>query len=218
MISYYPTVPQSTNKIQIRLQIVKYAKEFSISAAAREFKTTPSGGSTRKSARKRKFRCRQLKRFDGSLKSLADRPRSPKTIPHKLSDAEEKKIVRLRRRFPRWGADRLRAQFELKFSNKTIYRVLHSTGLVKKRKRKYKRKRECAWKKTLMPFELMQMDAKDLSDIPEFFKAYKFLKLPRYQFTIRDVATGITFFGYSQDKSNFSASCFVEYVLFMVFF
>ena len=84
MISYYPTVPQSTNRIQIRLQIVKYAKESSISAAARRFKTT-----------------RKSNRFDGSLESLSDCPRAPKTIPHKLSEAEEEKIVKLRRRFPR---------------------------------------------------------------------------------------------------------------------
>jgi len=59
----------------------------------------------------------------------------------------------------------------------------------------------------------MQVDTKDLSDISEFWHERRLLKLPRWQFTCRDVATGLVFFGYSQEKSNYNASNFVEYVL-----
>ena len=40
MISYYPTVPKSSNKIQVNLEMVRYAKKFGISAAARHIGTT----------------------------------------------------------------------------------------------------------------------------------------------------------------------------------
>ena len=40
MISYYPTVPKSSNKIQVNLEMVRYAEKSGISAAARVFGTT----------------------------------------------------------------------------------------------------------------------------------------------------------------------------------
>ena len=54
MISYYPTVPKSSNKIQVNLEMVRYAKKFGISAAARVF------GTTRVTVRK------WVRRFDGT--------------------------------------------------------------------------------------------------------------------------------------------------------
>ena len=38
--SYYPTVLKSSNKIQVRLEMLRYTKKFGISAAARLFGTT----------------------------------------------------------------------------------------------------------------------------------------------------------------------------------
>jgi len=201
MISYYPTVPKSSNKIQVRLEMVRYAEKFGISAAARVF------GTTRVTVRK------WVRRFDGTLGSLEDASRAPKRRPNKLSPEDERMIIELREKFPRWGANRLKAQFGLEFSTKTIYRVLREAGLLKKRKRKRVRKKECRWKGGLVPFELVQVDTKDLSDIPEFWRLRKELGLPRWQFSFRDVATGLVFFGYSEERSNFAASNFVEYVL-----
>ena len=40
MINYYPTVPRSSNKIQVKLEMVRYARKFGISAAARVFGAT----------------------------------------------------------------------------------------------------------------------------------------------------------------------------------
>ncbi len=137
MIGYYPTVPKSSNKIQVRLEMVKYAKKFGISAAARVF------GTTRVTVRK------WVRRFDGSLGSLEDASRAPKCRPNKLSPEDEREIMELREKFPRWGANRIKAQFGLRFSTKTIYRVWREAGLLKKPKRKRIRKKECSWKGTL---------------------------------------------------------------------
>ena len=54
---------------------------------------------------------------------------------------------------------------------------------------------------------------KYLDDIEEFYKDWYLLHLPRYEFTARDVRTGMTFFSYGYEKSNLNASYFVEYVL-----
>ena len=123
MIKYYPTVPKSSNKIQLRLEIVKYAIEFGVSAASREF------GTTRVTVRKWR------NRFDGSFASLADSSRAPKRIPHKISDKEEQQILEYRRKFPRWGPDRMKAQFDLPYSTKTIARVFRQNGLTKHRRK-----------------------------------------------------------------------------------
>ena len=202
MIKYYPTVPKSTNKIQVRLQMVKCAIEFGISEAARQFDTT------RKTVRK------WQNRFDKSLGSLKDHSKAPRRIPHKLSEAQEQELLEYRRKFPRWGPDRLKAQFDLPYSTRTIARVFRQNGLTKHRKKKYKKKRDLREiKKKLKPFEVIQVDVKYLDDIEEFYEDWLLLHLPRYEFTARDVRTGMTFFSYGHEKSNLNASYFVEYVL-----
>jgi len=54
---------------------------------------------------------------------------------------------------------------------------------------------------------------KYLDDIEEFYEDWRLLHLTRYEFTARDVRTGMTFFSYGYEKSNLNASYFVEYVL-----
>jgi len=135
MIKYYPTVPKSSNKVQLRLKIVKYAMKFGVSAAAREF------GTTRVTVRKWR------NRFDGSLGSLADHSKAPKRIPHKLSPKQEQELLEYRKRFPRWGPDRIKAQFDLHYSTKTIARVFRQNGLTKHRKKKYKKRGTCGKRK-----------------------------------------------------------------------
>ncbi|GEM_PF-5402633 len=40
MINYYPTVPKSSNRIRVNLEMVRYAKKFGIWTTARHFGTT----------------------------------------------------------------------------------------------------------------------------------------------------------------------------------
>ena len=183
--------------------MVKYAMKFGIAETARQFNST--GVSVRK----------WVNRFDGSLDSLEDESKAPKRIPHKLTEEQEQELLGYRRRFPRWGPDRLKAQFNLLYSTRTIARVPTSRdGLTNNRKKKYKQKRDLReTKKKLKPFEIIQVDVKYLDDIEEFYQDWRLLHLPRYEFTARDVRTGMTFFSYGYEKSNLNASYFVEYVL-----
>jgi len=129
-MKYYPAVPGSTNKIQVRLEMVKCAMESGISEAARQFETT------RKTVRK------WVNRFDKSLGSLKDHSKAPKRIPHKISPQQEQELLEYLRRFPRWGPDRLKAQFNFPYSTRTIARIFSQHGLTKHRRKKYKKKRE----------------------------------------------------------------------------
>jgi len=201
-MKYYPLVPNSNYKIQARHEMVKYAKQFGISAASDKFETT------RVTVRK------WCKRFDGSLRSLADKSKAPKRIPHKITRKQEQELLDYRRKFNRWGPDRIKNQFDLPYSTRTIARVFRQHGLNRSRKKKYKAKRDLREiKEKLAPFEVVQVDVKYLDDIEEFYENWFLLHLPRFEYTARDVRTGITFFSYAYEKTNLNASYFIEYVL-----
>jgi len=87
-------------------------------------------------------------------------------------------------------ADEVSVGFSASFGLDFVWR---EAGLLKKRKRKRVRKKGCRWKGKLAPFELVQVGTKDLSDVPEFWRLRKELGLPRWQFSFRDVATGLVF-------------------------
>jgi len=152
--------------------MVKLAKNKGISEAARVYETT------RNTIRK------WLKRYEKEgLKGLKDKPRIPKFIPHKISIDEERKIIKLRKRLPKWGQDRLKSEFNLPYSTKTINRVLKQNGLIKKRKKKWKKRRDLREKKRQMKvFEKIQIDVKELTDIENYFSQFIRMKLPKFQY------------------------------------
>ena len=77
-MKYYWIIRRMSNKFDYRLKMVEYAKLHSISSAAKEFSTT------RKTVRKWLYRYEEH-----GLVGLKDRPRSPKHIPHKMTEENE---------------------------------------------------------------------------------------------------------------------------------
>ena len=194
---------KSRNLFSLRLAMVELAEEKNISESARTFKTT------RKTVRK------WLNRYkhDG-LKGLHDKPRIPKKIPHKIKKKKELEIVQLRKKYKRWGPDRLKQQFDLPYSTSTIYRVLKSNGLIQKRKKKYQKRRDLyELKKKMKPFEKLQFDIKYLNDINNYFPSMIRNHLPRYEITARDVKTGGTFYSYAYSKSTTNVGIFASYLI-----
>ncbi|MDP2684849.1 MAG: hypothetical protein Q8P20_07495, partial [bacterium] len=52
-------------------------------------------------------------------------------------------------------------------STATINRIMHANDLIKKRRKKHQRKKQCAeYKKTLRALRNWQIDVKELRDIP----------------------------------------------------
>jgi len=64
----------------------------------------------------------------------------------------------------------------------------------------------------MKPFEKIQIDLKELKDIPQY---YPFISkgISKYQFSARDVRTGITFLSYGYKKSTSSVGIFLIYLL-----
>jgi transposase len=118
-------------RFRLRLAMVRYAQERGIRAAARDFDTS------RNTVRL------WLRRYEASgVGALEERSRAPKRIPHKTSRAQERAVVRARRKAPCYGARRLKRMFELKPSVGAIARILRERKLVRRGRRKHERKKD----------------------------------------------------------------------------
>jgi hypothetical protein len=189
-------------KYEVRLQMVQYAAEHGVKPAARKFGCQP------RIARKWLARWRAS---NHARHSLLDRPRAPKTCPHKTPPAVEAQIVRERKRAPCLGAGRLKEFCRIPASTGAIARVLRQNGLAQRRKKKYHKKRDMrALKASWKPFERPQIDTKYLNDIPYYVEQmWRNPALPRFQYTFRDPKTGGVFLGFATELSEAHACCFV---------
>jgi transposase len=190
------------NGFSLRVRMVELARLQGVSAAARELRTS------RLTVRK------WLRRFEaGGLRALEDLSRAPHRSPRRICRQLEERIRELRKKY-RWGPQRLRLQCGLPCSDGAVYRVLRQAGLIRKRVPKWKKKRDLRErKKALAPFEKIQVDVKDLSDIPEYWPGRLGVGLPRYEFTARDVRTGAAFVAYAHANNGTAAGAFAAYLL-----
>ena len=178
-MTYYSIYEGMINFFDYRFKMVRYALEFGVSKASREFKTT------------RKTVYKYLKRYkEEGLEGLKNKPRIPKRIPHKIPKEDEDYILSLRDKHPSWGAKRLKLRYKLRYSHTAINRVLKQNGKLKKKKRKHTKKKELQKiKRKYRVFGYNQIDVKDLGDIPQYWIYMKRLNLPRYQYTFRELST-----------------------------
>lgn len=183
--------------------MVRMAKTEGVGPTARAFQTTP------KTVRK------WLARFDGSLDSLAERSRRPRHSPNKTPEEDEKSILAAKKKLPNWSARRLKTDLGLPYSVKVIRRVCKEHGFTRKYRRKKHETKRCLRevKKHWRLFQQIDIDTKDLSDIPEYWYPMAHGGLPRYQYTARDVTTGLLFLGYSNELGLAYATFFAQNII-----
>jgi len=201
--AYYTVMRQSQDPKTLRLRMAVYAKDKGVKAAARAFHSTP------KTVRK------WVNRFDGKLASLESHSRAPIKRPRKLGKAAEGRILAAKRSCPRFSARRLKRQFELSYSVKAIARVCREHGLNRpwRRKKPQTKRLLRGGKKHWRLFQQIDVDTKNLCDIPEYWQPLKGLNLPQYQYTARDVTTGLLFLGYRNELSLAYATVFAERII-----
>ncbi len=188
------------DKFDLRLKMVTYARKEGIKAAARAFVTTV------KTVRKWLRRYQQER-----LAGLNELPRIPLSCPHKTPAVMERRIINLRKRYPFMGAKRLKAEHQLSCSHSVIGRVLKEYGLVRKSRKKHKRKKDLREvKRHWKLFGQLTVDTKDLKDIPHYWTQMKNLNLPKYQFTAREIRSGLQFLGFANEKSASIACLFAQ--------
>jgi transposase-like protein len=202
-ITYSEVVKDSGNPFNLRLKIVRYALEQGIKSTAREFSCS------RNTVRK------WLRRYqkDG-LNGLTNKSRKPLHSPNKIPLQEEQYIVDLRNRLVKISPLRMKYEFGVDRAVTTIYRIIKQKCKPATRWKKHNKKNDLRQQKAkLRVFENIQIDIKDLCDIPNYWQYMKLLKLPRYQFTARDVRSGALFYAYGRSKEAVNASTFSAYLL-----
>jgi transposase len=121
---YNDLIEMKSQMFDLRLRIVLHAKSNGIKPTAKLFMTTPDTV--------RKWLRRYKESGKGGLKDVSRRPQNrPNSIPE-----ESRELIKELRGKTHFGASRLKAEFNLPHSVRTINKVFQKYDLIKKRKRK----------------------------------------------------------------------------------
>ncbi|MCP4371801.1 MAG: helix-turn-helix domain-containing protein, partial [Deltaproteobacteria bacterium] len=190
-IKYYDIMRKCKDKKFIRYQMVNHAKEYGIKPAARAFNTNV------KTVRK------WLRRWkSGTMEGLEDQSRAPKNPLIRITKAQCNKVIELKKKMPSFGAKRLKRDYNLTLSDKAIRKIWKEEGLLKRKRKKHKTKNDlravkAAWKLC----EQIDIDTKDLIDIPELWPQIQDNGLPKVQYTAREVVSGLHYVAYADERS-----------------
>ena len=200
---YYHIMRQSKDKKQWRYQMVQKALEYGIKPAARAFHTSP--------AVVRKW----LRRFKAQgYPGLADLSRKPHYSPNETPLDLKERVIKLKIKYKRLGAEQIKTVEDIKLSAKTMRKIWKQAGASSRRRRKKhivkNNLREV--KKQFALFERTVEDTKDLYDIPEYWPQMKTRNLPIIQYTFREISTGILFLGFANERSLTHATLFAVYI------
>ena len=202
-VKYYTIMRQSKDPRLLRYEMVRYARDKGIKPAARAFDTTP------KTVRK------WFKRWQpGSLRGLEDQSKAPKNKKSGINPDQRQKAIQLKRKLKSWGAQRIKRDFSLTISDKAIRKIWKEEGLLKRKRRKHKTKndlREIKAKWRL--FQQTDIDTKHLYDIPEYWIQMIRHNLPSFQYTAREVVSGMMFVSYGTECTLTYATLFAEIII-----
>lgn len=211
----YMNIDNEKMLIDKRLEMVRFANENSIKKAARFYSCSKNTV---------KKWCKRYAIYN--LNGLMDRSRKPKNSPKRISQKDIDKITEVSK-----NAKNNKKHITVrnvrktsgikKYSDGTINRYINkAVGKKKNRKHKQGKGGDVSWKRKLLPWQLIQVDIKYLTDIdnlkPYFAKAendYKGIK-SKYQITARDVASGAAIIAYCDEKSVTYTKIFLEKILY----
>ena len=200
---YYRDMRNCKDKKQLRLRMVLYAEEKGIKASARYFGASPN--TVRKWHRRYKVGGR------GALEELS---KAPKNCKRRIPEKQREKAIEIKRNIKTIGARRAKAMFNLSISDKAILKIWREEGLLKRKRKKPKTKKYLREiKKQMKAFEMIAVDTKVLRDIPEYYPQMINLRLPKYQYTARDVSSGWLYEAYSEEATMKNSCIFIEIVL-----
>lgn len=220
IVTYQDVLKDSKEPIQVRLAMVRRYKETgNLSLVAKEFQTT------RVTVRK------WIKRFSGAIQSLRNLSKAPKEPFRQMNEQTEALLTEFKKRYPSLGYDYIHHYLIEKGckeipSKSSVYAIWRKYNLMPKRYKKYEKKKDLrAVKSRYNPFEKIQIDVKELRDIPNYLeqslalgiKKQKELPnsygLPMYQYTARDVKTGALFVALAYEHNRHSSAIFADRIL-----
>ena len=202
-LPYYRLMRQSKDPRYVRLQMVRLAQQDGVKPTARTFATTP------KTVRL------WLRRYQANgYAGLKEWSRAPKHPARRITPAQRRRAIQLKKELPAWGAARIKRLYGLRLSEKALRRIWQQEGLLQKKRRKHRTKNDLrAVKQQWRLFEQIDIDTKDLDDIPELWPQIRRFRLPLVQYTAREVVSGLHFMAYAQQRSLSDARRFVGWLL-----
>jgi len=217
ILSYQDFLKDSKEPIEIRKAMVRLYNEIkSISKVANEFRTT------RKTVRK------WITRFDGTASSLTNQTKAPNNPNQQIEDKTRDLIIQFRKDRPSLGYCYVVSylnQFKCTEipSATTVYTIWRKNKLLKKHYKKTQKKKDCrAIKQKYKPFEKIQIDVKELRDIPNYLEQSLYQQqkkqlaspaLPMYQYTARDIKTGALFISLAHEHTRHNSAIFADMLL-----
>lgn len=193
--------------VRKRLDMVHMALEIGYKATARYYNTD------RNTVRK------WVRRYQSEgIKGLRDRNKKPLNSPNKIKQCDIDKIFEV----CKWAIEKekyitvknIRKKTKIKnYSDVTIARYIKKAITKPKKKSDKTTGASVLFKEFLKPFEIIQIDIKYLTDIPNLHPYFETQNLAKYQITARDVYTGFPIVAYCHDKSVYMTTKFLEEVL-----
>lgn len=191
------TVTQTMN---YRQALIKYSQKYGVTKAAIRYKTN------------RQYVYRWLKRYDGTIQSLADKSHRPHHHPNQHTEAELKLIKDMRRRNPNAGLVVFWVKLMQRGYSRSItglYRILKRTGemAVKPKNPKYIPK---PYEKMHYPGQRVQVDVKFVpaSCIVGAAKGEKY-----YQYTAIDEYSRFRYIAAFKEHSSHSSAQFLDQLI-----
>lgn len=201
--TYYTIMRKSKDKKQLRYQMIISVEKHGLKKTAEYFKTARNTV--------RKWYRRWLKKGYQGLEEMSRRPHNS---PMATSQDERKRLVSLKEKYKRIGADTIKVIEDIPITAKTIRKIWRQEGVSsRKRRKKHLTKQNLREvKRQWALFQQIDEDTKDLIDIPEYWPQMKEKRLPKVQYSTRDVTSGLTYLGFADDRSLTYATLFAEYV------
>ena len=211
----YMNIDNEKMLVQKRLEMVRFANENGIKVAARFYSCSKNTI---------KKWCRRYAVY--GVRGLLDKSKKPKNSPKRISQEDIDKITEVtknaKEKKKHITVKNIRKSTKInKYSDGTINRYINK-AVGKKRNKAHPKSTggDISWKKKLLPFELIQIDTKYLTDIdnlkPYFASKtndYKGIRC-KYEITARDVATGCAIVAYCEEKSVTYTRIFLERIIY----
>jgi len=200
---YYQVMRQSKDKKFWRYQMVQHCLKHGVKPTARAFHTSK--------LTVRKWRDRFLTE---DYAGLDDRSRRPHNSPLETPQEVKDHIVHLKSIYKNLGAEQIRDIRNLPQAPKIIRKIWKEAGIPsRKRRKKHVTKNNLReLKKKFQLFQQSMEDTKDLMDIPEYWIQTRFINLPTFQYTFREVSCGILFMGFANELSLTHSQLFALYI------
>jgi transposase len=201
-VKYHEVYKAEKDPKWLRKKLVAYAQTFGKRAASREFQCSINT-----------VRMWYGRKDEPAETQFQNRSRCPKTIPNKTNTETEQQVLQCWER-EHMGGHNLKHQYDLPIAGITAYRILKRNGKTKLRKKKHQKSKDLRKLKAQYKcFEVVQIDGKVLTDIPNLCTSQAKYQLPIWEITFTCEKSGATFIAYCNGETSLAVCTFVVYVL-----